>query len=60
MILKQKGCNTASCREVRKDIGWFIDELKQPDNIHLQKAKLENLKSDFRISILILKRSMKI
>ncbi len=29
MTLKQKVCNTASCREVRKDIGRFLDELKQ-------------------------------
>ena len=34
MTLKQKVCNTASCREVRKDIGRFLDELKQSDTTH--------------------------
>lgn len=31
MTLKQSICNTASCREVRKDIGRFLDELRQSD-----------------------------
>jgi anti-sigma regulatory factor (Ser/Thr protein kinase) len=30
MIQEQYICNTASCREVRKDIGRFLEELKQP------------------------------
>lgn len=32
MTLKQNTCNTVSCRAVRKDIGQFLDELKQSGN----------------------------